>query len=242
MRDNKFKTSPIKQRILLFAENLGISKREFYTSIGVSRGTLESKTSITEDVINKFLNAYPLVNILWLMTGEGDMYKQLESDKLHTTESSFGTIPTLESDQHMMKQHPSACNSSLGAPYYNIDFIGEFDKLFDNPSNQPSSNIIIPEFNKGTIWCNISGHSMEPKINHGDIVALRECTLQDIQFGEIYAIVMDTFQTIKIIRRGQIHGTLQFVPLNTPNFEAQEFPIDRIKRIYKVIGVICKFF
>lgn len=242
MRENKSKTSPIKQRILLYAENLGISKREFYTSIGVSRGTLESKTSITEDIINKFLNAYPLVNILWLMTGEGDMYKQLESPNLPSTGNSSETIHTLESDQLMMKQHPSASNSCLGAPYYDIDFIGEFDKLFDNPSNQPSCNIVIPEFNKDTIWCNISGHSMEPKINHGDIVALRECNLQDVQFGEIYAVVMDTLRTIKIIRRGQTPRTLLFVPLNTSNFEAQEFPIDRIKRIYKVIGVICKFF
>lgn len=67
--------SPIKQRILSFAGTLGISKRDFYTKIGVSRGTLESKTGITEDVITKFFATYPQVNIEWLMTGEGDMLK-----------------------------------------------------------------------------------------------------------------------------------------------------------------------
>ena len=58
-----------------FAGTLGISKRDFYAKIGVSRGTLESKTGITEDVITKFFATYPQVNIEWLMTGEGDMLK-----------------------------------------------------------------------------------------------------------------------------------------------------------------------
>ena len=67
--------SPIKQRILLFYSNLGISKRQFYDKIGVSRGTLESKTGATEDVVAKFLATYPEVSAEWLITGEGEMIK-----------------------------------------------------------------------------------------------------------------------------------------------------------------------
>lgn len=73
MQEKEQNISPIKQRILLFAASLGISKRDFYTKIGVSRGTLESKTGITEDVITKFFATYPEVNIEWLMTGRGEM-------------------------------------------------------------------------------------------------------------------------------------------------------------------------
>ena len=51
MQEKEQKKSPIKQRILHFADTLGISKRDFYTQIGVSRGTLESNTGITEDII-----------------------------------------------------------------------------------------------------------------------------------------------------------------------------------------------
>ena len=74
--------SPIKQRILSFAGTLGISKRDFYAKIGVSRGTLESKTGITEDVITKFFATYPQVNIEWLMTGEGDMLKTKRTSEI----------------------------------------------------------------------------------------------------------------------------------------------------------------
>ncbi len=73
--------SPIKQRILYFAGTLGISKRDFYTKIGVSRGTLESKTGITEDVITKFFATYPEVNVEWLMLGMGEMLKTKRTSK-----------------------------------------------------------------------------------------------------------------------------------------------------------------
>lgn len=76
MQEKEQKISPIKQRILHFADTLKISKREFYLRIGVSRGTLESKTGITEDVLAKFIAAFPEVSIEWLMEGKGDAIKR----------------------------------------------------------------------------------------------------------------------------------------------------------------------
>ena len=76
MQEKEQKISPIKQRILQFADTLKISKREFYLRIGVSRGTLESKTGITEDVLAKFIAAFPEVSIEWLMEGKGDVNKR----------------------------------------------------------------------------------------------------------------------------------------------------------------------
>ncbi|OAV65493.1 hypothetical protein Barb6XT_02379 [Bacteroidales bacterium Barb6XT] len=75
MQEKGKKISPIKERILLFAKNKGISKRNFYLKIGVSRGTLEASTGITEDIVAKFITAYPEVDIIWLITGNGNMLK-----------------------------------------------------------------------------------------------------------------------------------------------------------------------
>lgn len=75
MDDQLQNVSPIKERILLFADTLGISKRAFYAKIGVSRGTLESKTGITEEVLAKFIAAYPEISLEWLILGNGDMLK-----------------------------------------------------------------------------------------------------------------------------------------------------------------------
>ena len=83
---------------------------------------------------------------------------------------------------------------------------------------------------------------MEPRINHGDIIALRQCTVQDIQYGEIYAVVLDTIRTIKILRRGSTPDVLRYVPINTDGFDEQEFPLSRIINVFEVLGSVARFF
>lgn len=63
-----------------FADGLSISKREFYTRIGVSRGTLEARTGITEDVLAKFIAEFPEISLEWLILGCGEMYRQGDND------------------------------------------------------------------------------------------------------------------------------------------------------------------
>lgn len=87
MQEKKQYISPIKQRILYFADTLNISKREFYKKISVSRGTLESSTGITEDIMAKFIATYPEVSPEWLVTGRGPMIRP-PTDNYFQKESS----------------------------------------------------------------------------------------------------------------------------------------------------------
>ena len=59
-----------------YVDFLNISKRKFYDKTGISRGTLESNSGITEDIMAKFITTYPEISIEWLITGEGSMLKQ----------------------------------------------------------------------------------------------------------------------------------------------------------------------
>ena len=65
--------SPVKQRILKFIAYLGITKREFYYRTGISRGTIDNAAGITEDTLAKLLATYKNINLVWLMTGKGNM-------------------------------------------------------------------------------------------------------------------------------------------------------------------------
>jgi transcriptional regulator with XRE-family HTH domain len=138
-------------------------------------------------------------------------------------------------------QRSVSFDPSKGTPYYDVDFMGGFAEIINSQTTVPACNIIVPGFEKATVWCNVTGHSMEPKINHGDIIALRECTVQDIQYGEIYAVVLDTLRTIKILRRGTTPDVLRYVPIN-PDFDDQEFSISRILHVFEVLGSIARFF
>jgi len=64
--------------------------RDFYSKTGISRGTLESNTGITESTVAKFIASYPDVSPTWLLTGKGSMliFEDLSTVSEHLTEES----------------------------------------------------------------------------------------------------------------------------------------------------------
>ncbi|MEM1336461.1 MAG: hypothetical protein AAF717_17850 [Bacteroidota bacterium] len=64
-------------RLMQFIEYSGMSARQFDLSIGASNGyTLRMKknhASVGSDVIETIIRTYPQLNLIWLMTGEGQM-------------------------------------------------------------------------------------------------------------------------------------------------------------------------
>ena len=230
MKEKQQEKSPIKQNILLYLENKGVTPYEFYKESGVTRGILQQNNGISEDNIARFLAYAPDVNIEWLLTSKGSMIKDGSTDIQISNDTTTSSMPT------------TSMNPGIGTPYYDVDFIGGFDEVFNSQVNIPATNIVIRGFEKASLWCNVTGHSMEPKINNGDIIALHQCTLNDIQYGEIYAVVLDTIRTIKILRRSPNLDKLRFIPINTNDYDEQEFDKSRIINVFEVIGSISKFF
>ncbi|SRR6056297_1598322 len=76
-------------RLIQFIKYAGLSARQFDLSIGASNGyTLrmqKNSASIGSDVIENILKAYPQLNVVWLITGKGEMLNEeliLDYDKL----------------------------------------------------------------------------------------------------------------------------------------------------------------
>lgn len=224
----------ILSRIQEIASNEGITIGAMERTIGASKGVLSRAINNGTDIQAKWLSIivenYPRYSTGWLLTGAGSMLKDDLKGIQTADEANPSTLPT------------TSMNPSVGTPYYDVDFIGGFDEAFNSQVNIPATNIVIRGFEKASLWCNVTGHSMEPKINHGDIIALRQCTLNDIQYGEIYAVVLDTIRTIKILRRSPDPGKLRFIPINTEDYDEQEFDKSRIVNVFEVIGSISKFF
>lgn len=224
----------ILSRIQEIASSEGITIGAMERTIGASKGVLSRAINNGTDIQAKWLSIivenYPRYSTGWLLTGAGSMLKDDLNNIKTADEANSSTLPT------------TSMNPSIGTPYYDVDFIGGFDEVFNSQVNIPATNIVIRGFEKASLWCNVTGHSMEPKINHGDIIALRQCTLNDIQYGEIYAVVLDTIRTIKILRRSPDPDKLRFIPINTEDYDEQEFDKSRIVNVFEVIGSISKFF
>ena len=227
----------VKYKILSFLEKTGTPKEDFYKKIGVAPSNFKGvglNSGLGGDKIVKILTLYPELSADWLLRDEGEMLRN-ETNKENGQKNA-------EKDDNSAPEPHISMEIGQGTPYYDVDFIGGFSEIINSQVTVPACNVVVPGFEKAQLWCNVTGHSMEPKINHGDIIALRECTVDDIQYGEIYAVVLDTIRTIKILRRGSTPDVLRYVPINVTNFDEQEYPLARILKVYEVLGSIARFF
>lgn len=232
-----------------FAKAVGVTP----TVIANVVGTRQGKPSF--DVISKIC-ANANISADWLLTGNGPMLKTKGSNQScsvvedaipdHKDKKNKAIYPKKQGEnsitEALLSEPSVSYTPSKGAPYYDVDFLGGFDLTFNNQTVTPEYNIDFKPFNKlGVTWVNITGHSMEPKINHGDIIALKECRLEDVQYGEIYAVVLDTIRTVKILRKSNDPNRMRYVPINEENYDEQEYDNSRILRIFEVLGNISRF-
>lgn len=133
MQEKEQNISPIKQRILHLIDLLNISKRDFYLKTGISRGTLESSTGITEDTLAKLFATYQNVNQIYILTGNGEPFQntletlQVEEDKGFYVRSKnenqedkiallYKTIGKLEYQIELLKEENEKLKQQLDSP------------------------------------------------------------------------------------------------------------------------------
>lgn len=221
----------ILDRIKEYIDHKNISIAAFERSVGMSNASfgksLKNGKAIGTDKLENILTIYSDINPAWLLTGEGTMLRR-------------------EQKKAEMPETPSINQDYSGAPYYNVDFIGGFDLMINDQTINPDYYINYRPFNKeGILWCNLTGHSMEPELLSGDIIALKELNtpIQYLPAGEIYGIVTEEFRTVKRIRLSQREGYVRLIPSNkSEEYGEQEIPISMILKVYAVLGSIRKFF
>lgn len=205
------------ERIAQIISKFCKSKADFARKVGEKPQTVSNWVVRDNgiNVLNKVMEVFPQVNKDWLMTGHGDMIKS----------NNNNSEPQI--------------NFTKGVPYYNVDFIGGFDIVLNDQTISPEYLIDFRKYNEATCWCNVTGHSMEPEITHGDIIALKK--IEDKSFlplGEVYAIVTTNgMRTIKRLGPSNDPKCYTLVPTNkSPEYGIQELPKDMIEHIFQVLG------
>lgn len=231
--------SPIKQRILYFAGTLGISKRDFYSRIGVSRGTLESKTGITEDVLTKFFATYPEVNVEWIMSGIGDMIKTKRTPEV--------IMSDFEPFSKGKDNKKTTVNQSVGNIFIDtrprIPFdaaAGTLSAAISPVSDNDCEQIpVIPTFPHYDFSIIARGDSMVPEFQSGDELAcafVKESSF--VQWGRAH--ILDTTQGVILKKIFNREGTILCRSIN-PDYPDIEVPKEDIYHIAIVVGLIRHF-
>lgn len=213
----------LRERIELIRQETGMSKAAFSRHLGfpnpqVIQDLSSGKTkSISPDVRNRILSAFPKIDSKWLLTGEGEMLGE-----------ETPTQPVI--------------NYKSGVPYYDEDFVLGFTDLGFPSSESPQFLVQMPKYKNATLWCNATGHSMEPEINNGDLVALQ--LIDDPSFlllGDIYAIVTTNgLRTIKRLAKSDKDDCFRLIATNK-DYDSQDIPKKMILRVFRVLGNLHSF-
>ena len=217
---------------------LGLNTREFSENIGYSLTKLydvqRGKTKrFSNDLVELIVKRYPQFNRVWLLTGEGDMLNKLAEPS-----------PSSEKEPKPVKKVAPVKSPIEGVrlPLVTQTAIAGFGNAnFSIQEADIKEYYIVPKFRYCQVdfMIEISGSSMYPKYNSGDVVA---CTiLRDgafIQWNKCH-IVATREQGIlcKRIMPGTTEDTLMMISDNN-DYPPFEVPKQDITGLALVIGVI----
>lgn len=203
------------------------NKSAFAKDIGVGGGVIQdivggrlNKPSF--DVLNKIVNAYPQIDIPWLVTGEGQPFKTESGmvEKTHTNMQVYnnGKDKTVDHQQ---------------IPLYNLMAAAGLVTLYN--SNQYILDYIsIPNLPKcdGAVY--VAGDSMYPLLKSGDIVIFRKVSdMQDgIFYGEMHVVEYlmsdDYITTVKFVQKSDKDGYIRLVSENR-HHQPKDIPLSKVK-------------
>lgn len=204
----------VKERLIAYLEHIGINKSEFGRRIGVSSAFITSmRKSIQPDKIAAIQREFHDLNTEWLLTGEGDMLK--ESDTELAKDDAQQEVPHV----------PVAALANPLAEYFgNIVRLQDCDTIL---SPVPGAELAIT----------ISGDSMEPKFHDNTIVFLKRINdAAFIPWGN--TLVLDTENGIYIKDVYPIAGEPAFIEARSSNplYPPMRIPKASIFGIYRVLS------
>lgn len=207
-------------RFLQIVDHYGITKSSFEASIGASNGFFnkmkDEKAKVDINKLALLLKEYPEINIMWLITGKGEMLKSKESNE------------------------PVGIKSNEGIPLIPIDVIAGYGGgEFSVREQDIQERYVVPDFNRIDFMIRVNGSSMYPKYNSGDVIACRFITESNfIQWGKVHVIyTREQGAIVKRLFKGNKTDTYvcRSDNNNYPEFELQK---NDILNIALVIGVI----
>lgn len=204
----------IRDRVSEVLKYLGLNVNRASKYLCVPQRTLNRQVNeggnISMEIVNAILNNVPEISPAWLIAGDGPML--------------LGDIA------------PKA----PGLPFYDdLPLSAGLRDSFDPANEKPSAYISIPT-SPADFYFPVSGSSMEPEFNDGDIVGVKrvDCT-EGIVHGAVYMVVTNENRMIK--RCYHDNNDPNLIWCVSPNYPS--FPINKndVCALFKVVSRIETF-
>lgn len=196
------------------------NKAAFAKAIGKAPTTVSNilgarKTTPSSDFVESIKHSIENINLLWLMTGVGDML--IPGDTLAQAQELKAEC----SCNSVAETANSYCRK--GVPYFeNIEATCSIVAQFNDYPETPTFFINYEHFNDCTAYIPVVGDSMYPQYCSGEIIAVKRIYNMDvIQWGEAYFIVTNenanSLRTVKQVHWSEDPGKI-ILRASNPNF------------------------
>ena len=209
--------------------------------LGISKTTLSNWKSRNSIDIPLVFSKCEQISIDWLLTGHGSMLKT----KGDTNASPTGdTCLSSAKDTNKVpnKQEKEARKSSKGIPLIPLEAVAGFPAAdSDGVYLENCDHYTIPEFEArgANFLIRVSGDSMTPLYNNGDIIACRKISnILFFQWGSIY--VLDTSQgaLVKRVEECEKDDDCILCVSENPRFKPFQLPKSDIRSLSTIIGLV----
>ena len=220
----------LKERLLKFIKQQGLSVSAFEAKVGLSNGSVSrTNDNMRRRTVEAIVSAFPQLNETWLLTGEGNMLRQSKNDEIE--------IPEEEGKQTQL------------IPFYDAESTGGYHGLVSSSNTEAELTGYIQAGGwfggKETAAIRHVGDSMIEYPN-GCILAVREVTERRLLVpGRNYVIETDEYRVTKRVQRGSSPNTIALYSSNEEKYEDGrlihepfEVEFEDIRRIFSVLGYI----
>lgn len=226
------------QRLKNVIEALGFTKqKDFAEAVGLKQGSLSDVlrekrgVSVSANTKSKLEKSYNL-NLDWLETGEGDMFKNIEGGKEELGPNKSDHCKTLTNQKKAMPMYDTVTNASSLEVYNDIN------------KEEPAFYVDIPQFKDCNFGKKIFGQSMEGSYCSGSYVFCREVFDHSIiLFGEVYYFETEDYCMIKRLQKGSNEDCILACSDNEECrkdgsliYQPIEIQKDKIRKLYIVKG------
>lgn len=180
------------ERMREYLDCKGITKYKFCNDLGFSNKFLDNSSNMGTDKACKILHHYPEINSEWLLTGNGPMIKE-DNTNVMIINNDRKTVDSLHVNQEI--------------PLYDLEAVAGLRELFNSGEPQRVLDTIkIPNLPKCDGAISVTGDSMYPLLKSGDIVLYKETEFENIFFGEMYLLSVklndwEEYITVKYVQK-----------------------------------------
>lgn len=210
----------IKGRLLRFIAYKGLTNKSFEIKCGLGNGFVSKVgDSIRKEKLDKISNAFPELNIDWIINEKGEMLKNPESLPMNNAETNG-------SDQ-LLHTVPLVPVSAQG---------GSLNDFSESVKESDCERIISP-VKAADLAITVSGDSMAPEFPSGSKILIKKIDEQAfIEWGKVYVLDTCNGVVIKEIHRGQSEDEVECYSINpNPKFQPFSVKFSDIFGMYRVI-------